>query len=142
MHPEHPERGFREYEVAPNEDEKSALLWIAHKDAQDMELGQTIRLMELFNIQIQSKTDTNIKATFESESYEDVRKMKVQLIQWIPKGSEYPTQVVQQDASTTEGYSEVSCKKLKPDEIIQFERYGFVRVDEVGEKLIAYYAQK
>ncbi|MCL5876669.1 MAG: glutamate--tRNA ligase [Candidatus Bathyarchaeota archaeon] len=141
-HPEHSERGFREYAVTPSGDEKAVSLWIAQKDAQAMEQGQTIRLMELFNIQIQNKTETGVTAAFASESYTDVRKIKVQLIQWIPKGSEYPTEVVQQDASVTEGYSEVACKKLKPDDIIQFERYGFVRVDEVGEKLIAYYAQK
>ncbi|MCL4409592.1 MAG: glutamate--tRNA ligase [Gammaproteobacteria bacterium] len=141
-HPEHSERGFREYAVTPSGDEKAVSLWIAQKDAQAMEQGQTIRLMELFNIQIQNKTETGVTAAFASESYTDVRKIKVQLIQWIPKGSEYPTEVVQQDASVTEGYSEVACKKLKPDAIIQFERYGFVRVDEVGEKLIAYYAQK
>ncbi len=142
LHPEHSERGFREYTVTPSGDEKAVSLWIAQKDAQTMTQGQAIRLMELFNIQIQRKTDTSVTAVFASESYEDVRKIKVQLIQWIPKGAEYPTEVVQQDATATEGYSEAACKKLKPDDIIQFERYGFVRVEEVGEKLIAYYAQK
>ena len=72
-----------------------------------------------------------------SESYEDVRKIKVQLIQWIPKFSEYPTQVVMPDASITEGFAEADCKKLKPDAIIQFERFGFVRINEADEKLVA-----
>ncbi|MCW3983257.1 MAG: glutamate--tRNA ligase [Candidatus Bathyarchaeota archaeon] len=142
LHPEHPERGVRQYTISASGDEKAVSLWIAQKDAEAMLQDQTIRLMELFNIQIQSKTETCVTAAFASESYEDVRKLKVQLIQWIPKGSEYPAEVVQQDATVTKGYSELACKKLKPDDIIQFERYGFVRVDEVGEKLVAYYAQK
>jgi glutamyl-tRNA synthetase len=83
-----------------------------------------------------------VSAVFTSESYDDVKKIKAQLIQWIPKGTQYPTQVVQQDASITEGFAESSCKKLKPDDIIQFERFGFVRVNEVGEKLTVYFAQK
>lgn len=142
MHPEHPERGFREYTVQPQEKDCSAMFWIAKEDAQTMKTQQIIRLMELFNIQIQDVTDKAVTAAFASESYEDVRKIKVQLIQWIPKGAEYPAQVVLQDASVTDGFAESDCKKLKPDTIIQFERYGFVRVNEVGEKLVVYYAQK
>jgi glutamyl-tRNA synthetase len=46
------------------------------------------------------------------------------------------------DASVTEGFAEADCKKLKPDAIIQFERFGFVRINEVSEKIIAYYAHK
>lgn len=142
LHTEHPERGFREYNVNPSGEKKTASLWISLTDAKNMQPQQTIRLMELFNIQIQSITDTCVTASFSSEAYEDVRKIKAQLIQWIPKGNEYQTQVIQQDASVTEGFSESACKKLKPDNIIQFERYGFVRVDEVSNKLVVYYAQK
>ena len=107
-----------------------------------MESGKIIRLMELFNIKIEGKTDNSVTAKFASESYEDVRKIKVQLIQWIPKGEEFPCQVIMPDASVTEGFAESACKKLKPDAIIQFERFGFVRIDEVDEKLVAYYAHK
>jgi glutamyl-tRNA synthetase len=142
LHSEHPERGFREYSVVPEGVEKAVGLWISQKDAQAMELEQTIRLMELFNIKIQKETDNCVTAVYKSESYEDVRKIKVQLIQWIPKGAEYPTQVINQDASITEGFAESDCKKLKPDAIIQFERFGFVHVTEVGEKLVVYYSQK
>jgi glutamyl-tRNA synthetase len=142
LHPEHPERGFREYPVAPTGEGNVVNVWIAKNDAEAMQSGQTIRLIELFNIRIEAKTSDSVTAVFTSESYEDVRKIKAQLIQWIPKGAEYPTQVIQQDASVTEGFAESACKKLKPDDIIQFERFGFVRVNEVGEKLIVYYAQK
>ena len=81
--------------------------------------------MELFNVKIESKTDSSVTAKFASESYEDVRKIKAQLIQWIPKGTEFPCQVIMQDASVIEGFAEADCKKLKPDAIIQFERFGF-----------------
>ena len=142
LHPEKPERGFREYAVTPSGVEAAASFWIAHKDAKAMAPQQTIRLMELFNIEIKNVTDRCVTAVYLSESYEDVRKIKVQLIQWIPKGTEYPAHVVQQDASVVEGFAEAACKKLKPDDIIQFERFGFVRVNEVGEKIVVYYAQK
>jgi glutamyl-tRNA synthetase len=141
LHPEQPEKGYREYTVEPNGEHKAVIVWIAKADAEAIQKKQTIRLMELFNIEI-TETGGCINAVYQSEAYEDVRKIKAQLIQWIPKGTEYPAEVVQQDASVTKGFAESACKKLKPDQIIQFERYGFVRVEEVAKKLTSYYAQK
>jgi glutamyl-tRNA synthetase len=46
------------------------------------------------------------------------------------------------DASAIQGFAGSACKKLKPDDVIQFERFGFVRVDAVAEKMTAYYAHK
>jgi glutamyl-tRNA synthetase len=143
LHPDKPERGFREYTVTPSGEEKASSFWISQKDAEAMEGGKMMRLMELFNIQVEGKTGNAVTAKFASESYEDVRKIKVQLIQWIPKAAEFPCQVVMPDASVTEGFAESACKKLKPDAIIQFERFGFVRIDQVeGEKMVVYYAHK
>ena len=142
LHPENPEKGFREYAIKPEGNEKAVYLWISGKDAQATEINQVIRLIELFNIRIQAKTDKFVTAVYESASYEEVRKIKVQLIQWVLKGNEHPTQVINQDASVTEGFAETDCKKLKPDEIIQFERFGFVHVTEVRPKLVVYYSQK
>ncbi len=140
FHPDRPGVG-RQYEINPEGNDEVSF-WISKTDTEAMQIGQTIRLMELFNIKITQKTSDCVTAVFASESYEDARKIKAQLIHWIPKGNEYSAKVVQQDATSTEGYAENYCKKLKPDDIIQFERYGFVRVDEVGEKLVAYFAQK
>jgi glutamyl-tRNA synthetase len=140
LQPDKPEL-HREYLINPEENSQLSF-WIPKKDVEVMEPEKVFRLMELFNIKIEGKTDNSVTAKFASESYEDVRKIKVQLIQWIPKFTEFPTQVVMPDASVTEGFAEADCKKLKPDAIIQFERFGFVRINEVGEKLIAYYAHK
>ena len=142
LHPDKPERGFREYTVTPEDEEKTVIFLVSRKDAEATEPEKVVRLMELFNVKIDSKTGNSATATFSSESYEDVRKIKAQLIQWIPKGEEFPCQVVMPDASVTEGFAESACKKLKPDAIIQFERFGFTRIDEVNQKLIAYYAHK
>jgi glutamyl-tRNA synthetase len=143
LHPEKPERGFREYTVTPEDEEKAVRFWVSRKDAEAMEPEKVVRLMELFNIKADSKTSSQVTATFTSESYADVRKIKAPLIQWIPKGEEFPCQVAMPDASVTKGFAESACKKLKPDAIIQFERFGFTRINEVNGKLIvAYYAHK
>ena len=142
LHPEEPQRGFREYTVNPEGEDTAVSFWISKKDTEALEPEKMVRLMELFNVKVEKKLDNSVTAKFASESYEDVRKIKVQLIQWIPKGTEFQSQIVMPDASVTQGFAEADCKKLKPDAIIQFERFGFVRIDEVSEKIIAYYAHK
>jgi glutamyl-tRNA synthetase len=142
MHPEKPEQGFREYTILPQGNEKAVTFWISKKDAEAMETDDIIRLMELFNVKIESKIDNSETATFVSESYDDIRKIKAPLIQWIPKCEEVPCQIVMPDATVIEGFAESACKKLKPDDIIQFERFGFTRIDEVNQKIVGYYAHK
>ena len=142
LHPEKPERGYRHYTITPSGKEKVATFWIAKKDAVNIEAGKVIRLMELFNVKIENARPDAPEAIFESESYEDVRKIKAQLIHWIPIGEEYLCRVVMPDASVIDGMAESACKKLKPTTVIQFERFGFVRVDSVDAKLAVYYAHK
>ncbi|MCL1978075.1 MAG: glutamate--tRNA ligase [Candidatus Bathyarchaeota archaeon] len=153
LHPEKPESGFREYTITPNKDGTPTSFWIPKKDAMNIEQGKIIRLMELFNVEI-TKVDKQatidavesklmaVEAKYFSENYEDVRKIKAQLIQWIPKGTEFFCEVILQNAQTVTGFAENESKKLKPDVIIQFERFGFTRVNEVNQKMVAYYAHK
>lgn len=141
-YPDKPERGFRVHTVTPSGDDKSAIFWIAKKDASNMEEGKTIRLMEMFNIKIKKVSNDSVEATFDSESYEEVRKIKVQLIHWIPAGQEYPCEIIMPDATIVQGVAEDACKDLKSDTQIQFERFGFVRIDENNGKIVAYFTQK
>jgi glutamyl-tRNA synthetase len=142
LHPEHPERGDREYIIVPEGGEGSVKFWVSNKDVDASKVGTSIRLMELFNIRIEHANAFSVDAVFVSESYEDARKVKAQLIHWIPVGNDMPCQVVMPDATIIEGVAESACKRLKPDDIIQFERFGFVRIDHTDRKLTVYYAQK
>ncbi len=142
LHPEKPERGFREYTVTPVGEDRAVIFWIARKDAENAEVGKIVRLMELFNVKIEHAKVYSVEASFASESYEEARKTKIQLIHWILTDGDFPCQVVMPDATVNEGMAESACKKLKPDTVIQFERFGFVRVNENDAKLTAYYAHK
>ena len=142
LHPEHPERGFRQYTIKPSRENSSAVFWVSNKDIDTSKKGMIIRLMELFNIVIEKVDLYSAEANFASESYEEARKAKAQLIHWIPVGGDMPCSVIMPDATIAEGIAEKACKRLKPDTVIQFERFGFVRIDQVNTKLTAYYSQK
>lgn len=142
LHPEHLERGFRQYTIEPEGNADNAKFWVSKRDIDSSKVGNVIRLMELFNVKIEEANAYADEASFASESYEDARKTKAQLIHWIPVRESMPCQVIMPDATTIEGVAESHCKRLKPGDIVQFERFGFVRVDKVNKMLTTYYAQK
>ncbi len=141
LHPGDPEKGFREHIIRPRED-NSAVLWISRNDVNVTEIGKMIRLMELFNIRIEKVDAYSAEASFISENYEEARKTGAPLIHWIPIGADLPCQVIMPDSTIAEGIAERSCKRLNPNDIIQFERFGFVRIDRNDKKLTAYFAHR
>lgn len=142
LHPDYPERGFREHVIKPKGDDDSVALWVSGDDIDALKVGKMIRLMGLFNIKIEGADAYSAEASFLSEPYEEARKTGAPLIHWIPIGDDMPCHVVMSDATVAEGIAEGACKGLKPNDIIQFERFGFVRIDEVDTKLTAYYAHR
>lgn len=140
LHPDQPERGFRHFEIEPKEEEAS--LWISRDDLKLFKKGAKMRLMELFNFQVEKVGKKLIEAVFHSRSYEEAKGLAAPLIHWIPTDTGIPCEVVMPDASVVRGFAEDTCKGLRPDEIIQFERFGFVRVDSLDEKLTAYFAHR
>jgi len=142
LHPEYPERGFKEYVIKPSEPNSEALFWISRMDLEALAIGRIVRLMELFNIKVERVEAYSVEAFFVSEAYEEAKKAEAPLIHWVPIGMDMPCQVVMPDATVTEGIAEKACKDLKPNDIVQFERFGFVRIDSVNAKITAYYAHK
>jgi len=140
LHPDYPEMGFRVFDVKPSKGEATFL--ISKSDVNLLEDKQAIRFMDLFNFRVEKVGKTLVQATFLGESYEEAKKVGAPLIHWVPVGSGVPCEVVMPDASVAEGVAEEACRALKPDEIIQFQRFGFVRVDEVDGKLTAYFAHR
>lgn len=140
LHPDYPKRGFRQFEIKPVKEEAS--FWVSSSDRRLLKTGEVVRLMELFNIQVETAEGLLIQAVFHSKPYETAKKMAAPLIHWIPIGTGMPCEVFMPDASKAEGIAEDECKKLRVDEIIQFERFGFVRIDDVNKKLIAYFTHR
>ncbi len=141
VHPDYPERGYRELTVTPVDG--TARFWVAVDDVETMTENQLLRFMELFNVTIQSVQAGQVTASFYSRDYEDARKIKAPFVHWIPRGTGLKCQVILPDASVTDGLLEENCKHLAADTVVQFERFGFVRVDSNEENIVtAYYAHR
>jgi glutamyl-tRNA synthetase len=94
-------------------------------------------------MRVKTLQENTITAVFHSQEYETAKKLKAPLIHWLPRDMNSKCLVVLSDASSVEGFVEEPCKKLQAGTIVQFERFGFVRVDSNRDGLVtAYYCHR
>jgi len=139
LHPDNPERGRRRLTVEPKK--VLASLIISRDDADVLGKGDLVRLMGLINVEIGDVTPQRIRARLHSMDYREARDREAPFIHWLPEGVGIEAEVVMPDATTASGLAEPGCEGLSVDEMIQFERFGFVRVDST-DPLVAYYAHR
>lgn len=141
LHPDYLDRGFRQFNIKPRDG--AVKFWITSKDVEKMEEKQLIRLMELFNVRVEDIKEDTVSSVFHSREYEEAKRVKAPLIHWIPENADVTCRVVMSDASTVEGMAEENCRRLRADVIVQFERFGFVKIDSNEKGLItAYYCHR
>ena len=137
LHPDHPERGFRRFTIMPKNG--VAKFWVAKEDWETIEESRMVRFMELFNITTDGSSRGTTQATFHSEGYEEAKKSRAPLIHWLPIEKKLKCQVILPDNSLASGLAEESCSELQVGMIVQFERFGFVRIDSRKANLVAAY---
>lgn len=97
-----------------------------------------VRLMDAVNAEVSGN-----KLTYHSATFEDARDIKAKIIQWVPSNENVNVKIVMDDASLKRGLGEIALRDLKVGDIVQFERIGFARLDEIkDDELIFYFAHK
>lgn len=121
LHPNFPKSEQREIFVDPNKP-----IFIEAKDAAELNVNEEIRLMNLCNVRIEEISE-KISATCLKEKNLNVKK-----IHWIQSG--IPAEILTPDG-IIKGICEENCKNISLGEIIQFERFGFVVLEEKNSVL-------
>jgi glutamyl-tRNA synthetase len=138
-HPDHPDWGTRDYEVRLEEGSVSFV--ISRDDLSKLNHGGIDRLMGLFNIEVMEKSLDGVEARYHSKGYQEAREADAPFIHWLQSGVGIQAKVVMPDASSAEGLAEPGCEDLRADDMIQFERFGFVRVESVSP-FVAFYSHR
>ncbi|MEM5882667.1 MAG: glutamate--tRNA ligase [Candidatus Aenigmatarchaeota archaeon] len=125
LHPDFPERGYRTLPVKTDE------IFVEKEDLKKFR-NKEVGLINLFSIKLKKN------AEFISEKI----RMETQKIQWVSEPN-FNVELVMPDGKVKKGIAEPEIKKVKNDEIIQLQRIGFARVDEVSEdKIVLFFAHK
>jgi glutamyl-tRNA synthetase len=126
--PLHPtiDRGFREIPAGNR-------LFICKSDLSGLKAGDKIRLKDLCNIEIVSLEPA--RARFAGREVE----RKIKIIHWAPADG-LPIKVMKPDGMD-EGVCEAGITR-ELDRVVQFERYGFARINCLGVPIVAYFAHR
>ncbi len=137
--PLHPSRSdMREIPVGtPAGTPAGTTVLVCKADVNILKLGERLRLKDLYNIQITGISP--LKAKFIGTDMDLVRKEKARIIHWAPPDGRR-VRVLSPDGDYT-GVGEHGIEK-ELGKVVQFERFGFVRIDRVEDGIVAYFTHK
>lgn len=133
LHPDHRERGDRTLPLAI--EDGSLIVQITTDDFLKMEKGETVRLKDLLNFDLVCREPPEGKFSG-FELLLDVPK-----IQWV-SADPVEVGVLRPDGSRDFGLAEPAVGELSEGEVIQFERYGFVKVEETEPEIVVIFAHR
>jgi glutamyl-tRNA synthetase len=136
VHPDFPERGSRVHVLEPVNEEIH--LNISESDLDKIKEGKLVRLMGIANVKVIDIGD-EITAEYHSSDYHIARDEDAPFLNWLPYGKGVEAKVVMPDASEAIGLAEESVQEMKPDDIFQFERFGYCRVEQ-SKSFVAYFS--
>lgn len=133
-HPGKPEMGERKMAAV-------STFYIAGPDAEALQMNELFRLKELYNLTLTGKSADGITAKYEADEGIAAKK-----IQWVPLESAVACKVkIPKDLldgkgefnpdsmAEDNGYCEISCRSLPEGAVVQFERYGYCKIDKKEE---------
>ncbi len=137
LHPQDPERGYRDFEILPTNN--IVRLFVSRNDLEIFSNNEKIRLMGLFNIEIEEIEKDRIDCSFIGESHIDARKTGTPIIHWVPNDKNIKAQIVLPTMAILEGLAEHSLMNEKIDNIVQLVRFGFGRIDNMETGIVRIY---
>ncbi len=122
--------------------------FVPKADMEKIKTGDVFRLKDLFNVKIKEKNDT-IFAEYAGEELisesakiqwttDDFVKMKVFVPHLLFEGDKYNPDSLE----TVQGFAEKAVSTIMTGEIIQFERFGFVRIENTDNQVTGFFAHK
>lgn len=119
LHPDHPKKGKRTFKT-------HTTFYLSGPDYDALHADVLYRLMDCLNFEKRGG-----KFFFHSQEYELYKEKGERIMHWLPKTDQLVhVEVLMPDKTKRIGLGEPALKKLYVGDIVQFERFGFVRLDE------------
>ncbi len=131
LHPDFPDRGVRLFNTGSD-------FYVTKEDLAKVKSNKLYRLKDCLNFVREGK-----EFVFDSKGYEVFRVKGESTIHWLPAGSDVvDVEVLMPDKKVKKGFGEPSLRDLDVGTMVQFERFGFCRLDKKDKKLSFWFAHK
>jgi len=133
LHPDN-KKGGRSF-VTSNE------FFISQQDFDNIKEGKLVRLIDCLTFKKDGKLFKFVSKDY--ETYKESGKLKGPIINWVVDDNKVNVELKLPDASVVLGFGEKWINDVKENQIIQFERFGFVRCDSVeNDKTVFWFGHK
>jgi glutamyl-tRNA synthetase len=120
--------------------EGKGLFYIPKDDFDKLKEGDLLRLKDRFNIRIE--TVEPAEASYQGRELEIAKEHGASIIQAVAVDDAVAVEVLMPEGSVISGFGEGSIRD-KLGEVLQFERFGFVRIDSVcDDRIVACFGHK
>lgn len=124
------------------------LFYISRSDVEKLKIGNIFRLKDLFNVKL-NKKNSEIRGEYAGEKLiHDSFKIQWTTDNYVEMNVLVPHQLYKEEIynvnslEKVNGFAEESVRNISDGEIIQFERFGFVKIEKKDDKIIGYRAHK
>ena len=122
--------------------------YVPEEDIEKMKIGEIFRLKDLFNVEIKEKNDVVIAEYAGEELMPDSAKIQWTTDKYIKmdvfishplfKEGKYNPDSLEK----VQGFAEEAVSSIENGEIIQFERFGFVRIENTKNQIVGFFTHK
>jgi glutamyl-tRNA synthetase len=125
------------------------IFYIPGLDVKDLKNGDIFRLKDLYNVKIVKKDKKKITGEyFGKDLIKDTKKIQWTTDKFVEMNVFIPYLLFKNDKFNPDslekikGYAEESVSKIKTGEIVQFERFGFVRIENIKNEITGFFTHK
>lgn len=126
----------------------SETFYVPRSDMVKIKTGNVFRLKDLYNVKITKKNKEIVGKYAGEELISDSPKIQwtthkfIKTMIFVPQPLFIKDEFNENSLQKIQGYAENAASELKKDEIVQFERFGFVKIQESDKKLICNFTHK
>ncbi len=124
------------------------IFYIQKSDVDEFKIGEIFRLKDLYNVKVIQKNDQILGRYTGNDLIADSAKIQwttdkfIKISVYVPHLLFINEEFNKDSLEKIDGYAEEAVLQLKTDEIVQFERFGFVRIEKIDNKITGFFAHK
>ena len=122
--------------------------FVPKEDMEKIKTGDIFRLKDLYNVKITEKNDSVFAEYIGEKLIPESAKIQWTTDNFVKMNVFVPRLLYENDKynpdslETAEGFAEEAVSLLKTGEIVQFERFGFLRIENVDNQITGFFAHK